>query len=133
MNKNIKKITTLFLAICLFTSCANNQKENSNTQSDTTAVKKEIKKTPEEFGMELADAKCKKETAKNMGKPLEAKEWDEKMEMIKVEFDSKFGNDAQALEKADETYEYWKAKCPAMQRDKSSENIQEYSDSGSAY
>ena len=137
MRQNIINLTICFLAIVLTTACGNGSKDGNSesNKTDTSQVKKEVPptKSPEDYGIEMADAKCKKETANNEGRPLDAKEWNNKMDAIKAEFESKYGADQNALEKADGIYEYWLEKCPAMQDRYKNDGSSSDSDSSGSY
>ena len=132
MRPNIIKLSICFLLISMATSCGNSKKDEKSDSAklDSLNAKKElapsVTKSPEDYGMEMADAKCRKETAKNEGKPMDAKKWDEKMESLKSEYSSKYRDNAEAESKASDTYDYWIAKCPAMKV-----NEQEYNSSDS--
>jgi hypothetical protein len=128
MKPNIIKLSICFLLISIATSCGNSKKDekSDSAESESLKSKKEvapsITKTPEDYGMEMADAKCKKETAKNEGNPMDAKKWDEKLESLKSECDSKYPDNAEAAAKISDTYEYWTRKCPAMKVDEEGYN-----------
>lgn len=111
MKKTVVIIMVSLVASIAFMGC-NNQK--SDTTQEVSKEKSTTKQTPAWYGSELADAKCKKETAKNEGNKEEAQKWSEKMDNVKKEFEEAYPGDAAALTEADEKYEYVLKSCSAM-------------------
>jgi len=132
MKKTASMIMLSLFATLAFTNCGNKTTDSESTSKDSAKIsedKSTSKQNPYWYGSELADAKCKKETAKNEGNSEEARKWSEKMDEIKKAFEDAYPGDAEAMQQADEKYEYLVKKCAAMQQDEPADAGQEYADS----